>query len=175
MDVLVQIQRMASEARASKVAEIMRSSAQIALSARPPPGDPPKRDERGRLLPGQSLNAGGRPKGLARRIRELTDDGEELIQYHLACFRNPLEPRAYRHQSAQWLSDHGHGRAPEVLHVTNGDPEDPTNGAPAALRTELLGPADLDALQRITSTVLEAQKDADGAFKGKPPVEPIWT
>ncbi len=35
------------------------------------------RDGKGRFLPGQSGNPGGRPRGLAKLVREQTDDGKK--------------------------------------------------------------------------------------------------
>jgi hypothetical protein len=45
---------------------------------------------------GQSGNPGGRPKGLAARVRDVTDDGKEIVELM---------------QVAEWLADRGWGRA----------------------------------------------------------------
>jgi hypothetical protein len=57
-----------------------------------------------------SGNAGGRPKGLVRRIREETRDGEELVDYMLAVLRDEGESTKTRVEAASWLADRGFGR-----------------------------------------------------------------
>jgi Family of unknown function (DUF5681) len=65
----------------------------------------------GRPFPkGVSGNPGGRPKGLVRRIREETSDGEELVDYMLAVFRDENGSRRDRIAAATWLSDRGFGK-----------------------------------------------------------------
>jgi hypothetical protein len=65
----------------------------------------------GRPFPkGVSGNPGGRPKGLVRRIREETNDGEEVVDYTLGVFRDPAVPPRDRTAAATWLSDRGFGR-----------------------------------------------------------------
>jgi hypothetical protein len=80
--------------------------------------------------PGASGNPRGRPKGFGKRIRELTQDGEELIDIALKVARGELtvstpvgkdadmidlEPTARERMDAvKWLADRGWGRAPEV-------------------------------------------------------------
>jgi hypothetical protein len=65
----------------------------------------------GRPFPkGVSGNSGGRPKGLVRRIREQTRDGEELVDYMLSVFRDKNGSRRDRIAAATWLSDCGFGK-----------------------------------------------------------------
>jgi hypothetical protein len=39
----------------------------------------PPRDARGRVLPGHSLNPGGKPKGIEKRLKEYVDSQQEVI------------------------------------------------------------------------------------------------
>lgn len=66
---------------------------------------------------GQSGNPKGRPVGtknglplgLARKIREATGDGDELVKYALAVMRDKEERTADRLMALGWLSDRGYG------------------------------------------------------------------
>jgi Family of unknown function (DUF5681) len=60
--------------------------------------------------PGQSGNPGGRPKGFAHRIRELTDDGAELVEQALGVLRNEDASLKDQAEARHWLADHGFGK-----------------------------------------------------------------
>jgi hypothetical protein len=63
------------------------------------------------FMPGQSGNPGGRPKGLVRRIREETRDGDELVEFMVRVFRDEDAPRRDRIAAVEWLADRGWGKA----------------------------------------------------------------
>jgi hypothetical protein len=60
---------------------------------------------------GKSGNPGGRPKGLVRRVRELTRDGESLVDFMVRVFEDEEQPLKLRMEAAGWLADRGFGRA----------------------------------------------------------------
>lgn len=65
--------------------------------------------------PGQSGNPGGRPKGLARRVRELVgNDGHVVVDYMLEVLNDKTAPRRDRMVAAAWLADRGFGKAVNV-------------------------------------------------------------
>jgi hypothetical protein len=79
----------------------------------------------GRWPKGKSGNPGGRPKGLAARVRELTKDGHELVDLMVAIMRGTLtvtlrdrDGKTYeqapshrdRMMAAAWLADRGFGK-----------------------------------------------------------------
>jgi hypothetical protein len=68
-----------------------------------------------------SGNPGGRPKGLVRRIREETRDGEELVDYMLAVLRAEGESTSPRVEAASWLADRGFGRPQQTTLVGSAD------------------------------------------------------
>lgn len=75
-----------------------------------------ERVDQGRFKPGRSANPGGRPKGLARRVRELTSDGEEIVDVMLRILRGEVKGTARdRLEAGRWLADRGFGRSPETL------------------------------------------------------------
>jgi len=73
---------------------------------------------------GQSGNPGGRPKGLAARVRAETRDNEEQVEFFLRLSRtlNPETPEKERipgatlrdvREAHEWLADRGSGKAVE--------------------------------------------------------------
>jgi hypothetical protein len=70
------------------------------------------------FMPGQSGNPGGRPKGLARRVRELVgDDGNAIAQFMFSTMMDPTARMADRLDAGRWLADRGFGRAVQALDV----------------------------------------------------------
>ena len=68
------------------------------------------------FLPGRSGNPGGRPKRLARLIEQIqqqTNDGQEFVDFMLKTFRSG--PMRYRMEAAEWLTERGFGRTPQVV------------------------------------------------------------
>ena len=68
--------------------------------------------------PGTSGNPGGRPKGLAKRVRELVgDNGEQIVCFMTAVMNDPSARNADRIEAAKWLGDRGFGRAVQGLEI----------------------------------------------------------
>src|SRR5262245_61417226 len=64
---------------------------------------------------GVSGNPGGRPKGLARRVRELVgSDGHEIVDFMFETMSNAKARTADRLDAAKWLADRGFGKATEI-------------------------------------------------------------
>lgn len=95
---------------------------------------PPARRVVGRpFKPGQSGNPGGRPAGLAARVREVAPAGK-LAEYYLAIWTlnktalrklkiDPAECTLQeRNKAAEWLADRGYGKAPAHAPLEGGDP-----------------------------------------------------
>ncbi|MCR4338788.1 MAG: DUF5681 domain-containing protein [Gemmatimonadaceae bacterium] len=94
--------------------------------------------------PGQSGNPGGRPKGLARQVRELVgNDGKRLAEFHLAVATLDVELLAAanvtakqvtvrdRQTSVAWLAERGWGKPATFAPVEEGDPLELSNVAVA--------------------------------------------
>jgi hypothetical protein len=75
------------------------------------------RPPRGRPFPkGVSGNPGGRPKGLARYVRELVgDDGRRIVDFMLSVLDDETERLEQRIQAATWLADRGFGKAAQPV------------------------------------------------------------
>jgi uncharacterized protein DUF5681 len=70
------------------------------------------------FLPGQSGNPGGRPKGLARRVRELVgDSGESIVQFMVDVLGDDSARTADRLEAAKWLADRGFGKAVQAVEI----------------------------------------------------------
>jgi hypothetical protein len=68
--------------------------------------------------PGVSGNPGGRPKGLARRVRELVgDDGHEIVEFMFAVMNDKNVRMADRLEAGAWLADRGFGKAELAIHI----------------------------------------------------------
>lgn len=92
-------------------------------STRPePPEASPKlpRDARGRLLPGHSLNPGGRPKGRVQLYREAADEAD-VIGLMKAVARGDEDVDGHRPtlsqrvDAAKWIEERAHGKATEKV------------------------------------------------------------
>ena len=83
--------------------------------------------------PGQSGNPGGRPKKLAKLVRD-SISGEDLIDFQIAVLtldgerleRWQIRPHDVklrdRQQAHNWLTERGHGKAAPLPTVEDGDP-----------------------------------------------------
>ena len=82
---------------------------------------------RGRpFAPGVSGNPGGRPKGLARYVRELVgDDGRRIADFMLSVLDDEAERTETRMQAAAWLADRGFGKSPVTVDVESSSAESP--------------------------------------------------
>ena len=75
------------------------------------------------FLPGQTGNAGGRPKSLANYIRETTDGGREMVDLMVQVMRgeivNGKTPKIKDQiYAASWLSDRGFGKPVAQIEAT---------------------------------------------------------
>jgi hypothetical protein len=70
------------------------------------------------FLPGQSGNPGGRPRGLARRIRELVgEDGEAIAAFMLQVMLDDRERTRDRLEAGRFLAERGWGKPVQALDV----------------------------------------------------------
>jgi hypothetical protein len=70
------------------------------------------------FMPGATGNPGGRPKGLARRVRELVgDDGHEIAEFMFSIMSDGAARTADRMEAARWLADRGFGKAIQAVDI----------------------------------------------------------
>ena len=70
---------------------------------------------------GVSGNPGGRPKGLARYVRELVgDDGRRIADFMLNVLDDESERTETRLKAAEWLAERGFGKAPTQVELAEG-------------------------------------------------------
>jgi hypothetical protein len=91
----------------------------------PPDGYALRPFDFGRPFPkGVSGNPGGRPKGLARYVRELVgDDGKRIADFMAGVLDDEVERTETRIQAAMWLADRGFGKAPVTVDGERGPAE----------------------------------------------------
>lgn len=92
---------------------------------------------------GKSANPGGRPRGIAKRTRELVgDDGERLVKLWIAIAEDEDEKTADRIRASELLADRGWGKAPAFALVEDDDPlgltAEEASDIGATFRTEVL-------------------------------------
>ena len=64
------------------------------------------------FAPGMSGNPGGRPKGLARYVRELVgEDGRRVADFMFGVMEDERERTEVRMEAGRWLADRGFGRS----------------------------------------------------------------
>ena len=128
------------------------------------------------FLRGVSGNPGGRPKGLAAYVREMTLDGKELVDFYLKVFRgDKIDGKKpglkFRMDAGTWLSDRGFGKAVQRQEIDVSKSEDSMQDVLSnmsdeglTLVIERLGDPnlDLDALHRFET---ESQLTIDGEVK----------
>jgi Family of unknown function (DUF5681) len=96
---------------------------------------PQNRGGAGRWPKGTSGNPGGRPKGLARYVRELVgDDGRRIADFMLGVLEDETERTETRMQAATWLADRGLGEPMQPQEVelsahAGFDPDEVKKGA----------------------------------------------
>lgn len=108
----------------------------VAAAENPPvTGTPP---EGVRFEPGKSGNPGGRPKGLAKRVREEVGDEGELVKLML-CIAYDLKNESTRDRmdAVKWLSDRGWGKAPAFAPVEDDDPLELSDARATEVAAEL--------------------------------------
>lgn len=57
---------------------------------------------------------------LAARILQMTDNGEEVIQFFLGVMRDAAVSLRHRLAAAQWLANRVWGKEPDVIHLNTG-------------------------------------------------------
>ena len=72
------------------------------------------------FLPGRSVNPGGRPKGLAERVRRATHDGKTIVDFMISGARgmkiDGRTPRLCdRMEATKWLADRGWGKPVQAM------------------------------------------------------------
>jgi hypothetical protein len=104
----------------------------------------------GRPFPkGVSGNPGGKPKGLASRIREETANGAEMVAFVLDVFRDDTESTKMRLEAATWLADRAFGRPAMVAQLMIDEQRATLNDLLEMSKEEL------DGLRTLALSVLE--------------------
>lgn len=123
---------------------------------------------------GQSGNPGGRPKGLARMVRDVVEaegpggkDGwRELIKamFHIAVGDDERAKAKDSVAAATWLRDSGHGRPQQAVDVTSNGQTVRTTSVTIPLATDTLSDEQLEALGRALDAAAQeaARQNASG-------------
>lgn len=111
------------------------------------PGRPPVET---RFKPGQSGNPSGRPKSLARKVREVAggEDGETLVFFLASVMADPKEKTQHRLEATKLLLERGWGKAPQYAPIEQEDPLDMAEAQAEAIALEFQGRIDELAARR---------------------------
>ena len=99
--------------------------------------------------PGQSGNPAGRPKGIAKTVRERCGgDPQRLVDILLAIAEDDSQRASDRTNAARALIEHGWGKAPAFAAIEGTDPleRDEITEKIAELVAELRAPRKLEAV-----------------------------
>lgn len=117
---------------------------------------------------GQSGNPGGRPKGLAKLVREVVEaegpggkDGwGELVRamFGIAIGRDERAKAKDSVAAATWLRDSGHGRPQQAVDVTSNGQTVSTTNVTIPLATDALSDEQLEALGRALDVAAQAAR-----------------
>lgn len=103
---------------------------------------------RPRWQKGQSGNPAGRPAGLAKRIREATADGEDLVTFMVGVLKNGREKTADRITAATWLADRCWGRPAQTVEL-RADEDSERHARLAALSPQERAELRVELLRRL--------------------------
>jgi hypothetical protein len=79
----------------------------------------------GRFAPGTSGNPGGRPRGLARTVRELVgDDGDTIVAFWLEVMNDPTARTSDRLEASKLLAERGWGKPTLPVAAVEPTPDD---------------------------------------------------
>lgn len=128
---------------------------------------------------GKSGNPGGRPKGLARTVREVlgraVEEGEDasliLVQFWAGVLADPKAKMEHRLQAADRLADRGWGKAPQFAPVEVDDPLGMAEEQIAAAAADLDAEVDEVGAKRREREEREEAMVAASALEPAPAVE----
>jgi hypothetical protein len=104
------------------------------------------------FVPGVSGNPGGRPKGLARRVRELVgSDGHEIVEFMFETMSNEKVRMADRLEAGKWLADRGFGKAVDMEVQSGGLDLRKVSGADLDALIGILQRAEMNSAEAIES------------------------
>ena len=130
------------------------------------------RSDDGKWLPGTSPNPGGRPRGLASKVREVTRDGADPIQILVNVLEGNVAGTRVKDQieASKILLDKGFGKATTVIdadvHYGRQDPnDDELNKLSVEQLTGLLELMDKLGTEGVVKFARALEQD--GAIEGK--------
>ena len=129
-----------------------------------------------RFKPGQSGNPGGRPKGLAAKVREMVPADQLAEWYYALWTRDETKLKELgvdlkdvtldqRNKAGEWLGERGYGKAPAYAPVNDGDPLDldQTDRAIASTLDDLAARREAKAPVGSPGTAVAGDSSADAA------------
>jgi hypothetical protein len=98
---------------------------------------------------------GGRPKGIVQQIREVTNDGADIIRVVSEIMNDPKAGKGDRLKAAEFLKNSGFGKAPDI--ALTGELSDSEH----ASATASLADTELEALARALHAPPSTNKPAN--------------